>query len=213
MPRTMPPLAADFAQRIVDALSVARAGDLAATSTSDALVRGQWHVARVELLYELAFLRIFSEWEVFLEQTFLRYLCGYQSTTGVGYAVSQGQHCTTLQIAQNLVLGTRQYVLWHNPVAVTSRARRFLVGCPHETVVASHTSRLERISAVRHRVVHGQDDARVNFDQATTSLCGRRYRGSRPGRFLRDWDSSVAPPRRWLETLGAELEGLAQQIC
>src|SRR5712672_2619521 len=35
---------------------------------------------KLELLYELAYLRFFIQWEVFLEQSFLRYLCGYSSS-------------------------------------------------------------------------------------------------------------------------------------
>jgi hypothetical protein len=78
----MPPLAVQFRQRVSEALALARAGDMAAATPLGAPLRSEWHVARVELLYELAYLRIFVEWELFLEQTFLRYLCGYVSIGG-----------------------------------------------------------------------------------------------------------------------------------
>lgn len=212
MPRVMPPLAAAFQQRILEALAVSQAGDLAAASPLGSVMRQEWYAARVELLYELAFLRMFIEWELFLEQTFLRYLCGYRSSAGTLYIAVNGGYCHTLQLAEATILAGRSFVLWHDPVRVIDRSRRFLVGCPHETVLASNRARLIDMAAVRHRIAHGQADARQKFDIATMNLIGRRYRGSRPGRFLRDWDRSTTLQRRWLETLGMELANLAQQI-
>jgi hypothetical protein len=104
-------------------------------------------------------------------------------------------------------------VLWHNPRTVIARARQWLSVCPHEVVIASHQAALENYAAVRHRIVHGQDDAKVKFDSATMALVGRRYRGARPGRFLRDWNTSVIPQVRWLESLGSALSNLAAQIA
>jgi hypothetical protein len=158
-------------------------------------------------------MRIFIEWELFLEGTFFRYLCGYSSAFGAATLVS-GTYFASLADAEAAVLGSRSsYVLWHNPVAVVSRSQQFFPASRHEVVVASSTARLENIAAVRHRIVHGQKDARLKFDTATMHLCGRRYRGARPGKFLRDWDSSSAPGKRWLESIGDELCGLASQIA
>ena len=103
--------------------------------------------------------------------------------------------------------------MWHNPTAVILRSQQFFPASRHEVVVASSTARLENIAAVRHRIVHGQKDARLNFDNATMRLSGKRYRGARPGRFLRDWDVSSTPSKRWLESIGDELCGLASQIA
>lgn len=214
MARTMPPLAVRFRHRVTDALSLARAGDIAAAASIGDPLRTEWHVARAELLYELAYLRIFVEWEMFLEQTFLRYLCGYVSAGGQIFHPATGAIPATLQIAESEILGSgRDYVLWHDPMTVIRRARRFLVDCPHESVIRSNIARLVHLAALRHRIAHGQKDAKRKFDIATINLAGRRYRGARPGRFLRDWDRSVTPGRRWLTTLGSELENLAQQIA
>jgi hypothetical protein len=208
----MPPLAVQFRQRVSEALALARAGDLAAAAPLGAPLRSEWHVARVELLYELAYLRIFVEWELFLEQTFLRYLCGYVSIGGHMYPSVAGGFCATLQTAETTILAGRPFALWHDPIRVITRARQFLSKCPHESVIASHTARLVDLAAVRHRIAHGQKDAKQKIDSATINLTGRRYRGARPGRFLRDWDHSGAPPRRWLSALGLELGNLAQQM-
>jgi hypothetical protein len=208
----MPPLAVQFRQRISEALALAEAGDLAAAAPLSEPLRSAWHIARVELLYELAYLRIFVEWELFLEQTFLRYLWGYVSLAGHIYPSAVGGFCATLQAAETTILAGRAFALWHDPTRVIARARQFLTGCPHESVIASHTARLIDLAAVRHRIAHGQKDAKQKFDTATINLAGRRYRAARPGRFLRDWDHSGTRPRRWLGALGLELGNLAQQI-
>jgi hypothetical protein len=204
----MPQLASAFRHRVVHSLELAEAGEFAAQSSASA----EWRPARVELLYELAFLRIFIDWETFLEQTFLRYLCGYRSIHGL-YAPISGNYCVSLLGAESLIFGPAGFALWHNPIRVMQRSQQHLTLCPHEVVIQSNYTRLEYFAAVRHRIAHGQDDAKQKFNTATMSLCGRRYRGGRPGSFLRDWDRSVTPNRRWLETLGLELVGLARQIA
>jgi hypothetical protein len=208
MSRSMPHYASAFRHRVVHSLELAEAGEFAALSSA----RPEWHTARIEYLYELAFLRLFIEWEIFLEQTFLRYLCGYRSIHGL-YAPTSGSYCTSITAAQGLIFGRNGFALWHNPTTVISRSRQHLNFCPHEIIIGSSAARLENFAAVRHRIAHGQDDAKQKFNSATMALCGRRYRGGRPGRFLRDWDRSVAPNRRWLDTIGQEVVGLARQIA
>lgn len=211
----MPQLSGRLRQKIDDAIALARAGEMIRTAAgAGSPAWKQFHIARLELLYELALMRIFIEWELFLEETFFRYLCGYSSTFGVASPVS-GTYYASLAAAEAAVLGSRHFVLWANPIAIVSRSRQFFPpsGCRHEIVVASNTARLQDIAAVRHRIVHGQKDARLNFDTATMQLCGKRYQGARPGKFLRDWDSSSTPSKRWLESIGDELCGLASQIA
>ncbi len=204
----MPQFVSAFRHRALHCFELAEAGDLAAHSS----VSAEWHPARIEHLYELAFLRVFIEWEIFLEQTFVRYLCGYRSIHGL-YPPTAGSYCTTIFAAGSLIFGTNGFALWHNPTRVVNRSQQHLTLCPHEVVIQSNIARLEHFAAVRHRIAHGQIDAKRKFDAATMALCGRRYRGGRPGRFLRDWDRSVTPSRRWLEAVGLELVGLARQIA
>jgi hypothetical protein len=210
----MPQFAASFRQRAIDALSLATAGDITMNASRFSVhLRHEWPVSRVELLYELAYVRLFVEWEYFLEETLLRYLYGYQSAHGICTPIQGATHFRALSQAKIALLGSRQFLLWHNPVTVTQRARAFLSNGFHETVIASNTARLILFADIRHRVVHAQDDAKQKFDHATMQIAGTRYRGARPGRFLRDWNSTTTPPKRWLEVLGLELVGLAQQIA
>jgi hypothetical protein len=79
-------------------------------------------------------------------------------------------------------------------------------------VCQSNLARLEAFAAIRHRIAHGQDDAKTKFDAATMLLAGKRYYGSRPGSFLREFDASLTPSRRWIEIISNELVGLISQI-
>ena len=215
MPRQMPPLSAGFRGEVKAALALAAAAELAMTgSPSRSALRKEWHVSRVEMLYELAYLRLFIEWEAFLEQTLYRYMCGYTSKCHSPIPTSKlGRFCKSVGTAEAIILNGKSFVLWHNPTAISARATLWLSACPHEVVIASHQADLGNYAAVRHRIAHGQDDAKVKFDSATMTLVGRRYRGARPGRFLRDWDTSADPQVRWLESLGEALSSLAAQIA
>lgn len=214
MPRQMPPLRAAFHRQVAEAMRLAEIGEIArAQASAGSQIRRQLHPGRVQLLYELAFLRMFLAWEAFLEQAFLRYLCGYASRHGTAVPQAGVSLSRTLADAEATVLRGRNFVLWHSPSQVLGRCQQMFGSCPIETVVRSSTARLEAFAAVRHRIVHAQEDARLKFDAATMAIAGRRYRGSRPGAFLRDRDSRDMPPVPWLEQLGQELQGLATQIA
>lgn len=214
MPRQMPGLQAEFHRQVAEAMRLAEIGEVArAEAIAGSQTRRHLHHSRVELLYELAFLRMFLAWEAFLEQVFLRYLCGYSSRHGRAVPQAGVSLSPTLAHAEAAVLSGRDYVLWHNPLRVADRSQRMFGSCPIETVLRSSTARLEALAAVRHRIAHAQTDARRKFDAATMTIAGRRYRGARPGAFLRDRDASMTPEKRWLEQLGQELQGLAAQIA
>ncbi len=205
-----------IAQRFSDACGAARglaeAGErvrvIGGASARDALT-----LPRLEYLYEIAYLRVFIAWEAFLEETFVRYMCGFAGTAGQMQPAGNMQHHPTIAAARGALYGSQSYLLWHNPKTVVARSKVHFVGGLHETVVQSHITRIEWFAHVRHRVAHGQNDARQKFDVATMNLAGRRYQGSRVGRFLRDTDPSVSPPARWLATIADELEGLAGQLA
>ena len=188
--------------------------------------REQWTLTRVELLYELAYIRLFVMWEELLECVFLRSLCGYQSRVGQEVLIPAscgpgliGSHFPSISAAQNLVYGGADFLLWHDPDKVIKRCKKYISSgqgagpAQQENVFASSLARLKHFAAIRHRIAHEQDDARNKFDAATHHFVGHRYAASRPGRFLRDYEPASAPPKRWLATIADELIGLMGQLC
>jgi hypothetical protein len=171
-------------------------------------------VVTIELAYELAFLRVFLAWEVFLEDVFLRLLCGYARSGGALEPLAAGQNYRrTLADAEIAVLQGRAYKLWHNPTDVVDRAKIFFTGSAFELAIASKQADLGYYAAIRHRIAHAQEHARIQFDLATMQLAARRYRGSRPGRFLRDWKRGTMLPTRHFSAIVDDLAVLAKLIC
>ncbi len=210
----MPPLATSFSRQIVLSQELADAGELArAEAPAHSLTRKALHPGRLEYLYELAFLKMFVSWEVFLEEAFLRYRCGYSSHAGRCTLATGQVFASTIADATRLTYGSAPFVLWHNPDKVIKRCRACFAVSPIDTVLSSHRARVDAFAAVRHRIAHGQADARLKFGSATMLLCGRRYPGARAGRFLRDEPPGAPPNSTWLGAIALELEGLARQIA
>lgn len=214
MHRRLPPLAQEFSSRVADALILAEAGEVArAEAAPHSRSRALLHFTRIESLYELAFLKVFVSWEDFLEQTFVRLLCGYLSSSGCE-PLRPGEHYrATLSAAETAILANHPYVLWHNPARVVSRCQRFFSNGQFEAVIASNSTRIEAMAHIRHRIVHSQADALRKCHAATMLFAGVRYRGARAGRFLRDTVPYTQPPMTWLRSLSTELEKLAMQMA
>jgi hypothetical protein len=213
MPREMPRLDRRFGDEVNICVALARVGEsIRDSSLPGSLARRELHAGRLEALYEFAYLRMFIQWESFLEQAFVRYLCGYRSRHGQATMLPGRVYCSDLGAANVTMLGGQHYILWHNPLRNINLCRTHFSASAHERMLRAAQARLENFAAVRHRIAHGQEDAKSKFDNATMTMAARRYPGSRAGRFLRDWDSSRSPRVRWLESIGDTLRGLAGMV-
>lgn len=213
MSRSMPPLAAQLTAELAVAGDIAAmATRLRASAAIGAEVRKELTIHRTNLVYELAYLKVFNQWEVFLEEVFLRYLCGYRfhgsSETPLAAV------CATIADARARVYRTNQYLLWHSPAKVLARANaHFAEGNRVASVVGSALADIERYGHIRHRVAHDQADARQKFDTASMHLAARRFPGSRPGAFLRSMTLYNGMHSTWLERISGELSTLAAQLA
>jgi hypothetical protein len=160
----------------------------------------------------LAFLKAFGAWEGFLEDSFLRYLCGYSHSGGRQVLNAPHSFATTLPNAEAILLGGRSFLLWHNPRDVVSRSHTYFTNGRHEIVLNSVLSRVASFAAVRHHIAHQKRDTAAQFDSACVNLCGHQLSGSRPGRFLRKNVVHAMPPKKWFELMLTDLEGYAAQI-
>ena len=204
----MPQLAHTLNSRIAHALELVNAGEgVHSQLLPSSPVCRAFHPARLQLLYELAYLRVFITWESFLEQSFLRYLCGY--TCGPGPETLLQPRCRSVPAAARLVLGSSNFVSWQNTQKILSRCRQFVDRGRHETVIRSHQSRLDSYAAIRNHIAHRSAHSTTEFDRATIALSGHRFRGSSAGLFLRSRDVSS---RRWLVTVAKDLINLSAQI-
>lgn len=210
----MPALATSFETSVNSAVALARAGEIArAEAPTNTDTYREFRPSRLEALYELAYIRTFIAWEQFMEGSFIRMMCDYQSPIwSPVYPEGISAH-PTLATAKSALYSGAEYLLWWNPTKVMARSQKWFDHGPHETVVAANFARLEWFAAARHRIAHGSHQVREELDKATMGLAGRRYPGSSAGRFLRDWKPDSQPRERWLATIATELIGLAKQIA
>lgn len=212
MSRRMPPLEVRFASFVDEALGLAEVAErIRAVSPPGSLARHELRGRRLDALYEIAYLRVFLLWEDFLEQSFIRYLCGYPCT--LGPAVLRVARFGSLSDAEGAILGTNDWVTWANPNRVVSRSQQYINSGFHEAVLKSNLSRLGAFNSVRNRIAHRSAYARHQFDLATTLLVGRRFPGSSAGIFLRQMAVSLPAPESWLRHIASELKAMAVQIC
>jgi hypothetical protein len=213
MARLLPRLDRSFSNEVTRLLDLAEGGEnVRSRAQPRALIQQYWYPARIESLYELVYLKIWIEWEFFLEESLLRYMCGYNSRYGVMARVGGLPHYPTIAAAQAALLGAHHHLLWHSPTAVVNRARGHLVNSQHELVLNAAQVIVGHCAAVRHHVAHGQENTRIPFDNATMHFVGRRYSGARVGLFLRDWNTTAVPEVRWIHYLASQLANLASLI-
>jgi hypothetical protein len=101
MPRRMPRYDQYLALQTQLAIGIVKAGEVV-HDTGNPQWRNEWRIARLEFLYELAYLRMFAAWEACLESVFYRSLCGYASHAGQETLVT-GIHYPTIASAEAAV--------------------------------------------------------------------------------------------------------------
>jgi hypothetical protein len=192
-----------------EALGVAQAGEIIrAASGRGSVAYRELTNTRLEALYEMAYLRVFVLWEVFLEESFIRVMSGY-ATTRRGFQLVNPPYLR-LEDARQTLFGGQKYLSWSNAGAVCKILAKHVTSGLHESVLRSNQSRLDWYTAVRNRIAHRSRWSAQRFDAATLALAGRTYPGAQPGKFLRSWH--VQTGQRWLHPVALELKGLASQI-
>jgi hypothetical protein len=213
MPRQMPRYDLTFQQEVDGLLTLVDASEALRDDPAHGRSnRTRLTLARLQAIYELAYLKMFTRWEVFLECALLRYLCGYQSRHGWPAIHSRPTYFPTIADADAALKQGRSYLLWHNPQQVIPRSQNHLTACPVETILSAGTAQITACSNIRHHIAHAQADARIKFDTATMNFAAQRYPGSNAGLFLRDMNNAVNPPVRYIRHLAQLLCALASQI-
>jgi hypothetical protein len=157
---------------------------------------------------------MFASWEAFLEESFIRMMCGWNSPLHLPLLRLPHAPFSTIGEARAALLNGRDYILWHNPYAIEKRCIKWFHNGVHKEVLASNEARLEWFAAIRHRIAHESVQVKEEMDSASMGLAGQRYPGASAGSFLRDWRSSEPLlQERWLRAIAVELMGLAKQMA
>jgi len=132
------------------------------------------HVKHVYRVVELAFMGIVSEWEDFVEQTFIRYLSDGQSDSGYGAPHKSGesndmQHSYSL-LSQNANYDpTKHYLRFSDPGWTISQAEFFFTGGGPYASIRTHIARLREANLIRNRVAHSSAKCKSEFKTVALS--------------------------------------------
>ena len=217
MARDLRPLVRVLGAQIDEAAKLVRAAEVIRNAVPvGSHARRGFSFRQIEAMYELAYLRIFAAWEVFLEESFLRLMCGYESGGHSHPTIAVAPK--TIQDARSTVLNGRRFKPWHDPHIVVGRTQNFFSAVPgnsipHDNVISSALVLIKDYSEIRHHIAHLTDDTCAKYHAATMRVCGARF-GRRAGRFLRSEhiDAATGLRSRWLERICIDLKALASQF-
>jgi len=152
---------------------------------------------QVEIIVEMAFLRIFVTWEHFLEESFIRYAVGAASPSG--YAPNTLIHPQNIGHALELILSGRNYVPWNSASEVTRRSALYFEGGePYRRALDPAAAELDEMNTIRNRITHKSVNSKNNFKAFIRTKFGHGIRGMTPGRFLLTLPASP-PPNTFLD--------------
>jgi len=138
---------------------------------------------QVEIVTELAFLRIFIAWENFLEESFIRYSVGAESPSG--YRPNRLIEPGNMGHALELISSGREYTKWNSACEVISRAEAyFRDGEPFKNAIQGATTDLNDMNTIRNRIAHKSPISKGKFNDFVRRKLGYGRRGMTPGRFL-----------------------------
>ncbi len=165
---------------------------------------------RRDTLTEVAFLRAFTGWEIFLEETFLLYLLGHQPPKGqpprrYGFPPNR-------EAASEWCTEGKEYAKW-NVSDVRRRADRwFRDGRPFTPALQGQQSRLEQLMTIRNAIAHQSSAARGKFETLVRNELQALPPNTTVGSFLITTKPNSNPPISFMEFYLSEVKCVAQNI-
>ena len=161
---------------------------------------------------EMAFLRAFQAWEVFVEESFVLYLWGQMPPRGRGpkrYAFPPDQKTA----AEWVIPEGRDYAQWTHAQYVRERAESFFkAGRPFAPVLSGNQHLLDDVRIIRNAIAHKSVGARERFEKVVRDKLGTVPPGMTVGGFLGTIAPGTAPPVSFLEFYVSRIDIAARQI-
>jgi hypothetical protein len=148
------------------------------------------HIRDQEETVSLCLLKLMLAWEAFLEEAFLKYMCGAASAAAHYPPLMAARERSTAS-AYVRILGRSRYLSWSRH-ELDQRARlHFVGGVPFSLPAAAAAAALDEMVAVRNRVAHRSQHATQEFRTVVRTQIGYFPKGMTPGRFLMMQSSGV----------------------
>lgn len=155
------------------------------------------HIRDIEEFSSLALLKITLAWENFLEDCFLRYLCGVPSLSGTTHQLLVTK-CNSIGAAESVLSGGRSYLDWRQRDVISRANRLFAGGGPFLQPIQGSSRLLSDLATLRNRIAHRSNFSRLNFVSVVRSELGYVPPGITPGRLLLTVTPESAPERLFL---------------
>jgi hypothetical protein len=171
--------------------------------------RAQITIARRDILAEVAFLRAFTGWEVFLEETFLLYLLGHKIPKArprrFGFPPDRNA-------AAEWCSDGKEHAKW-NVSDVRRRADRwFKDGRPFSPALQGQQSRLSQLVTIRNAIAHESSAARLKFENLVREELPTAPATMSVGAFLLTTKPTTTPPISFMEFYLGQVEQVAKNI-
>lgn len=117
-----------------------------------------------ESLIEHSFLKVYIEWETFLEDSFKSFLLGRK--TNSGYKVERFVKPRDSKHANDLIASkwTNRYEIW-NSIEVGKRADLFFKKSNYQNAFLSIKTQLDEMSKIRNHIAHNSKITKQEFEQ------------------------------------------------
>jgi hypothetical protein len=151
------------------------------------------HIKQVYRVVELAFLGVVSEWESFLEETFVRYLAGAQASSGAPVVLSAGKaknigHSYQIISQKPDYDSSSHYLKFADPKWTLSQASFFFVNAGTYQCLHANMARLLEAAKLRNRAAHNSEKCKADFKEVAISYLmptsGKLSQGYRLGELL-----------------------------
>lgn len=171
---------------------------------------GAIHVRDTEEIVGLALLKLTLAWESFVEDSFLRYLCGAKSSAGGSPTLLLAKE-PTLRAAFKKLGGGNRYITWQADTTIKRANKCFDAGSPYASAVNGAKSDLDDITKIRNRIAHRSEHSVREFQDVVRAHLTYVPAGMTPGRFLLGTLPSVGKPA--IEHYAALLSATAHLIA
>jgi hypothetical protein len=160
-------------------------------------------VRRVEDVGALSMLRIQLGWEAFLEDIFIRYMCGARTAAGFEPVLLEPRQ-KSLENARVELLGKQLFLSWSVANTLQRAEKYFGEGEPFISALRVIRTTITEMNVVRNRIAHSSDYAREQFREVVRTHLGFVPRGMSPGRFLLT-EVPGSPGERFIDGFGLRL--------
>jgi hypothetical protein len=139
--------------------------------------------SRLQSINELSFLKLFISWEHFLEEAFIRFMCGARNSAGLPQA--KYVNPSNLGHALDMIKQKQRFVDWTVGGDVIERALLcFKDGEPFSTALGGSLTYLMDMKTIRNRIAHESKEAEEAFQNMIRQKMGYVPQGIGVGKLL-----------------------------